>query len=1155
MFRLVYSNRIEELLVELALRVRTQQRADPIAPVRIVVPSAAVERYVRLGVAREAGIAANLDIALLTRFVADVVASSSGARVADAAALEAMSLALLLDAEFLAHVDLAPVRTYLHAGGDDARVVDVRRVQLAARIGRLFEEYTYSRAGMLSAWPRGLTLDEGHSETESWQRRFYVSMFGDGGAARASARRGRALVVPLCEAVAELDLATSPPLGAVHVFGFAHMARTFHDLLERIGRVGDVIIYALSPCEGFWEDVDPRDPAPLHLWGRPGREHVRALNAASLFDHDDRFVDPVAQAGAPATTLLRRVQSDVLHRERGRDRPESTGAFDRDESIVVLEHAGVRRELEAVASEIWRLVREDETLRFDDIAVLVPESDAQSYAVHLPAVFHEAYDLPHRIVGVSVAGESHVAEAIELLLALPCGRFTRQELLRLALHPTVVASLDDVDPGRWLAWCDALGIVHGASRADHEGTYITRDILNWDQGLRRIALGSFMTGDAGGDLTAFELGKDSYLPLEVTPSQMRDAAGFGILLRSLIEDARFAGDASMTMPEWARLLGALVETYVSPTSDAEEEDLARCLRRLHGLADVDLAGNRVGYRAAREIARGRLAFVRETRGGEGVVVSTVHSMRPLPFRVIFACGMGEGRFPSLETEDPLDLRWARRREGDITARERDRYAFLELLLGARDRFYASYVSRDALTGDALSPSTVVEELIHTLSQVYGRDPRTLRRRHPLRRWDPRYFPELSGSAPTALGTMHLPEARAEARTLALREQLLARGVRLGKDALEARAASDPAWAVVLDHLGFARLPEAARALEGRVVVPMYALVKFLEFPLQGWARFRVGLDEVEEDDEMAREDEPFETPRREETLLLRAVLLEARGRSLREAYDDVVRDRELRGIGPSGVFAHGERESHLAILAGWAGQLESAGVPLDVIEVHRFGPAGEHAQADRVHDPVVLDMDIVDSAGVMRLVRAEIGGRTLPLGADAGTSIIPLRRGQEPAPDEWARADEDRASLRAFVDHAVLSASGVAAGRPHVCLTVLATPEGAVTRRRVFGALSRDEASAWLRGIVRELVGGPHAYLLPCEAVFVHRQRGPSGSVTRVIEEARAKLRESEGAPALRSAYGPVPRPQEHPTPEEALARAMIERRFGSFFEKLEEEP
>jgi exodeoxyribonuclease V gamma subunit len=351
------------------------------------------------------------------------------------------------------------------------------------------------------------------------------------------------------------------------------------------------------------------------------------------------------------------------------------------------------------------------------------------------------------------------------------------------------------------------------------------------------------------------------------------------------------------------------------------------------------------------------------------------------------------------------------------------------------------------------------------------------------------------------------------------------------------------------------MADAARPAEGRVVIPMYALVKFLEFPLQGWARFRVGLDEAEEDDDMAREDEPFETPRREETLLLRAVLLEARGRSLEEAYDAVVRERELRGVGPSGVFARGEREDHLETLATWTRELASHDVPLDSIEVHRFGPASEHAKAARVHDPVVLDVDVVDSAGIMRIVRAEIGGRTLPLGAEAATSLIPLKRGQEAASDDWARADEDRASLRAFVDHAVLSASGAAEGRPHNCVTVVATPAGPETRKRVFGPLSRNEASAWLRDVVRELLGGPHAYFLPCEAVFVHRQRARGGPIAPVLDEARHKLRDSDGPPALRSAYGPVPRPHEHRAPDEADALLMIERRFGAFFDKLEDSP
>ncbi len=141
--------------------------------------------------------------------------------------------------------------------------------------GRIFEEYTYSRAEMLSGWLRDdePQVEARHRETEAWQRRLWRLLFGpEGLAARRSPR-----IVPLHEAVAAFEPRADAP--AAHVFGFAHVARTFHALLERLGRVADVAVYTVSPCEGFWEDVNERDPAPLHLWSRPGRDNVRALNA------------------------------------------------------------------------------------------------------------------------------------------------------------------------------------------------------------------------------------------------------------------------------------------------------------------------------------------------------------------------------------------------------------------------------------------------------------------------------------------------------------------------------------------------------------------------------------------------------------------------------------------------------------------------------------------------------------------------------------------------------------------------------------------------------------------------------------------------------------------------------------------------------------
>ena len=1137
MVRLVYSNRTEELLAELAGRVRAQQSGEgALTAVQVVVPNASVEGYVRLGIAREAGIAANLETPLLTRFASDV-ASPPGARVADAEALESMVLALLLDDDRLDDPELAPVRAYLRAAGDSPDAVDVRRVQLAGRLGRIFEEYTYSRGEMLAAWRQGTTLEGKHAETERWQRRLWLAMFGDGKTDGGLAGARAVRVVPLDQAVDALAPRPGDLPRAVHVFGFAHVARAFHRLLERVGRATEVVVYALTPCEGFWEDVDTRDPAPLTLWGRAGREHVRALNVVAGFDHDDRFVDPLAAA---APTLLRQLQHDVLRRDLSPPAPL-------DQSILCLEHASVRRECEAVASAIWALVRADETLCFDDVAVLVPPGDAASYAAHLPAAFREAHDLPHHLVGLPPVEPSHLLEAIELLLALPLGRFTRGELLRLAVHPAVVAGLTGVDPERWLTWCESLGIVHGADRSDHEGTYIDRDILNWDQGLRRLALGAFMTGDATGEAEPFRLGPDAYVPHEVTGSEVHDAASFGVLLQSLIADARFAQSQRLTMADWASFLRGLVETYVTAASDAEADELSRCLRRLGSLAEVDLGERRVGYRVACELARRRLAGGTPGRGAEGVVVSTIAAARPLPFRVVFACGMGEGHFPSADVDDPLDLRWAARQPGDVTARDRDKFAFLELLLGARDQLVLSYVSRDPLTGDALAPASVVQDLMHALAGRTTGDVAGLRRHHPLRRWDPAYFPELFGAEPGSLGTLRLPEARAEAQTLALREGLDRQGGALTVTDVVARAdAGEPDWVALSRHLRLAPLPATPRAAEGPLPVPVHALVKFLEMPLQGWARFRLGLDEEQDEDVLALETEPFETDPRHETILLREVLhasVKARI-PVEQAYEEHVRGRALRGQGPSGLFAESEQADHMRALRGWRQALAEHGVPVDSLALHRFGRAGEQAHADVVHSPLVIDVDYVDGTGVKRFVKAHLMGRLLPLGPDAAVSVTLAKRANEPD-DDWAIAGRKRVTLRAFVDHAVLSAAGARPGERHRSLHVVATPGKVVVDAQELAPLGRDEATSWLRDRVRELLAEPHAYFLPCEAVFVHAMGKPPGPIVPIIEDARNKLRAGDGPLALRSAYGPVPRPQEHRIPGEAEALAMVARRFA----------
>ena len=103
------------------------------------------------------------------------------------------------------------------------------------------------------------------------------------------------------------------------------------------------------------------------------------------------------------------------------------------------------------------------------------------------------------MVDLPLAGECRVIEALLLLLALPLGEFTRPEVLKILTHPAVRARFPEANVDRWRDWCLGLEIVRGADRIDHDGTYIDRELFHWEQGLKRLVLGAFMTGPQSGD--------------------------------------------------------------------------------------------------------------------------------------------------------------------------------------------------------------------------------------------------------------------------------------------------------------------------------------------------------------------------------------------------------------------------------------------------------------------------------------------------------------------------------------------------------------------------------------------------------------------------------------------------------------------------------
>lgn len=1115
MLRVVESNRFEELAAVLADALASV--ADPFAPALVAVDNRVVARWVQYAVASANGIAAGYERFFLDDLVAATLPTES-LRALDKPRLEAVLASALADEMLLGEAVMSEPRAYLAADPDGP---SRRRVQLASHVADRYWQYALTRPDWLDAWERGALADTGPIDEDmaAWQARLWRAVHerlsGMVPTPRlASARRRAGLAAP-----------GGPPVFAI---GFSYLPRAYLDTLAYLAEARDVLVLAMSPCAEYWGDVERRgkrriavaasDPPALERWGAPGRDYLSSLAELSQGDIDDRFVD--ATPDASRATARDRWMFDTLVRATSEIKDASAQA-----GLHVLACPSVAREVEIVGSEIVRLLADDPSLRANQIAVLLPPGATEPYLGQLPAVFG-ALGLPFHVVDVPAVGHGHVAEAASLLLQLPLGTFRRPELLGLMTHPAVQARHPHVDPADWVRWADDLGIVHGADGSDHAGTYLAlADHFHWEQGLRRLALGAFMAAGRSDSDTVARTADRTYLPLELAVDEQPAAATFALLARSLIADARWLRRQRRTLTSWAEVLDALVDAYLGAPGAAGVAELARVRGELAGLAELDLDGRELDFREIHALALRRLGRVRGDRGeplAHGVHVARLVPHRPLPFPIVFALGLGEEHFPAGDRPGPLDLRRGRRK-GDVSPRERDRYAFLEMVLAARDGLYLSYVSREPVTGETRSPSAVIHELTEMLAPYLGLDPdgtwKRMRIEHPLHRFDPTYD---GAGALTRSAAPTRPRERDASR---LREV-----IETSADGGE--HAVPPPRALRRRIAAVAKLGPVARALGiglGRdlpppsddqpLVLRLSALRKFVESAPQGWATAVLRLEQDDVEDVTLRDEEPLTLGALERAVAARdAFTRYLAGMPLDAAFERTWGRLHLQGGAPVGVFGKAARTALEQQVATWARELEFHGGRAQQFRVYGLGRKPD-ALAELL-PPIALT---VEAAGVRR--RVELIGTSEPWGDKAGSLIV--------APGTM----KARHVLRAAIDHVALAAAGrFRFGSRHLILD----KDGAHAARHE--RWEPDDARAYLTNLVTDLLSGGHDYLMSVEMS------------QSILEGKKPRVEDPKDGRPGSIGYGPMPPRDDLEAPSDEDAEAMAHRRLGPLVSRIKEE-
>jgi exodeoxyribonuclease V gamma subunit len=788
-----HSNRAEDL-AEVVISWIRRHPLNPLEEEIILVQSNGMAEWVKMELARMAGVCAATRVELPSRFLwrtyrqvlgRDAVPSDSPLdKVPMIWRLMQLLPALLTEPDF------APVAGFLKADEPD------RTLQLASKLADLFDQYQNYRADWLAAWALGhdhFVLANGTvaklPPEQCWQPQLWRAVLQTLAPQQQQSIRPN-LHQRVLARLSDGEPLANPVAQRVIVFGMSQIPWTTLEALAALAPHSQVMLAIPNPCRFYWGDImdgrellsalrhrqpmrpgrDTTTTLPLEdmhvhahpllaAWGRQGRDFIRQLDVFDDAEQSKRHFDLARidlfdeSEEAPQTPLLRQIQNRIRDLTPLQEHPPVTLA-DSDQSLVFHSAHSKVRELEVLHDQLLQLLAKPTSappLNPRDVIVMVPNIEQMAPAIR--AVFgqykrQDARFIPFDIADMSAKTSSPLIGALDWLLRLPQQRCRMSELVDL-LEVGAIATRFGIDPAalpQLTQWMVGAGIRWGLNE-DHRsdlGLQACGDQNSAWFGLRRMLLG-FASGAVAVDVP-LDCVQNIEPYAEVGGLEAELAGALAHLLQALIDWWHEA--STPASPEiWAKRCRTLLTAVVRADTDNDKQALRaledgliawqQACEHASFSEEVPLVVARSAWLEAIEVPKLNQRF----RAG-GVTFCTLMPMRAIPFEVVCLLGMNDGDYPRRSLRSDFDLMGlpGTVRPGDRSRRDDDRQLMLEALLSARRLFYVSWCGHSVHDNSEQPPSVLVSQLRDYLGAGWG--PAVLSActtQHPLQPFSRHYF--------------------------------------------------------------------------------------------------------------------------------------------------------------------------------------------------------------------------------------------------------------------------------------------------------------------------------------------------------------------------------------------------------------------------------
>ncbi|HAX93304.1 MAG TPA: hypothetical protein DCY25_05030 [Bacteroidales bacterium] len=591
----------------------------------------------------------------------------------------------------------------------------LRRIQLAAKIADLFDQYQLYRPEMIIKWEAGEYSVDNPSEAEKWQQWLWKKA---GIGSRVTVRNK---VLSEVEKNGN-DFKKSFP--RISIFGITVFTRFHLEFFNKLSEYTRVDMYLCLPTDQteFKNDL-------LLSFGD------KALELGDLVGR--YFCEPVEfkEVSFNTDTDLGRIQNTILNNMNGIE-------FSDDGSVQINSCYTPAREVECLYNYLLDLFEKDSMLKPDD--VLIMASDIDKYSPFVKAVFRSApVKLPFKVSGAASNTDDSIVSAIEHIFRFSEDDLTSEKVISLLEQKRIKQrfSISDTDYVRSVVRNANIRFGRNNSR-DHETNYVS-----WEYGLEKILLGYAM-------LTEKEFpsrdGSSLFPYRDAESSESYDL----LRLKAFVKKLEWVVDEKLnprTMAEWKDFLLEVIDGMIWH-DDFDKEDRADYSSVFKSLSYINniASSEKVPFEVFLDELDSLL--FREPRAMNlntgNITVSSPVPVRGIPFKVICFIGLDNDVFPGKDKYMGFDLIGDEKRTGDRNRKETDKYLFLDTILSAKKKLYLSYVGQNVKNNNEIPPSIVIDTLLDCI------DNDKPLRKHPLHGFsslyckadDKRMFTYLYGSS-------------------------------------------------------------------------------------------------------------------------------------------------------------------------------------------------------------------------------------------------------------------------------------------------------------------------------------------------------------------------------------------------------------------------